>query len=442
MKLTVIVSDFERERYWQKSSVREGRYDERRQLVVYPDCPGQTFRGFGGAFTEAAGWSWLRLNQEDQEAFLACCFGADGLRYTMGRVHMNSCDFSLSSYACADCEADLEAGLFSLERDERYLIPFIQAAQRVAGRPIGLLLSPWSPPAFMKSNRDMNRGGMLLPAFWGKWAACIARFAAEYRAAGCGVRMVSVQNEPAATQLWESCRYTGEAEGRFAAEYLRPALDKAGLRDVGILVWDHNKERLYRRACETMAAAGDGSAIAGFAFHWYAGDHFAALPLVRGRWPDKELWFTEGCVEYSRFREASGPEKARGYAHDIIGNLENGANASLDWNLLLDEKGGPNHAGNYCEAPVMLRGGSFVKNPTYYAIGHFSRYICPGAVRLNHSVYDSRLECVAFRNPDGGRVAVILNRALEKRTIWVTEDGETGATVSIAPGQLMTLCWE
>lgn len=440
-KAVLISSDFDRGRYWRKRPLRESRYDEMRQLIVYRDCAEQMFRGFGGAFTEAAGWAWLTLSEKRQAELLEAYFGESGLRYALGRVHLNSCDFSLSNYACVESREEYEAGRFSVERDSVYLLPFIQAAGRTAGRPIELLLSPWSPPAFMKDNGDMNRGGKLLPEYRVLWAECLARYALEYRRAGCCVRMLSVQNEPAASQKWDSCLYTGEEEGRFAAEFLRPALDKAGLSDVGLLLWDHNKERLFFRARESMAAAGDGSAVAGFAFHWYAGDHFSALPLVRRAWPEKELWFTEGCVEYSRCRRESGADRARRYAHDIIGNLANGANASIDWNLLLDEKGGPNHAGNYCEAPVMLDGGSLRRNPSYYAIGHFSRYIRPGAVRLCHSVYDSRLECVAFRNPDGSRAAVVLNRSGGKKAVWLTEDGERGAGFSIAPGALVTLCW-
>ena len=101
-KAFLVSSNLDRGRYWRKRPLRESRYDEMRQLVVYPDCAEQTFRGFGGAFTEAAGWAWLTLSENRQEELLEAYFGESGLRYTLGRVHLNSCDFSLSNYACVE----------------------------------------------------------------------------------------------------------------------------------------------------------------------------------------------------------------------------------------------------------------------------------------------------------------------------------------------------
>lgn len=443
MKLEYIVSNFETEEYWQPAPAQTGPVNEMHQLTVYPECTGQTLKGFGGAFTEAAGWCWQQLNEADRNAFVQAYFGPEGLGYTMGRTHINSCDFSLGNYASVENADQIRRGEFTYERDRRYILPLLQAANAAAGEPVGLLLSPWSPPAFMKSNGQMNQGGTLLAEYRDQWAACMARAVREYLQAGCDVQMVSVQNEPAAVQTWDSCVYSAEEEGKFAADHLRRALDAAGLARVGILIWDHNKESLVRRAAGSFAVPGARQAVAGIAFHWYSGDHFGALDVVRKLWPEKELWFTEGCVEYSRFGDARGPEKARMYAHDILGNLNGGACASLDWNLLLDEKGGPNHVGNFCEAPVMLAaGGGFVKMPSYYAIGHFSRYLVPGSVRMAHSVWDSRLEATAFVRPDGSRAAVMLNRTGKDCTLKVTEDGENGITVTLGAGQLATLCWQ
>ena len=136
----------------------------------------------------------------------------------------------------------------------------------------------------------------------------------------------------------------------------------------------------HYRAAETLAVPRAGEAVSGFAVHWYTGDHFGALEAVRSLWPNQELWFTEGCVEYSRFDGMTALEKAEMYAHDILGNLNGGVNGSLDWNLLLDAKGGPNHVGNFCEAPVMLTedGRDFSLIDEYWYIGQFSRFIRPG----------------------------------------------------------------
>lgn len=442
MKAEYFVSEFEKGRYWQPAPVEAVTADAMQELEVYPDCTGQTLRGFGGAATEAAAHCWQQLDEAGQQAFLQACFGPEGLRYTMARTHMGSCDFSLGNYACVASARDLAEDRWDFSRDHAGMLPLLTAAGRTAGRPLELLLSPWSPPAFMKSNGEMNHGGTLLPEYRAAWARCMARTAAEYKAAGCDVRMVTVQNEPAATQTWDSCRYTAAEEGEFAARELRPALDAAGLQGVGILIWDHNKEALMRRAAATLAVPGAARAVAGIAFHWYTGDHFGALDVARRLWPEKELWFTEGCVEYSRFGEANGPDKARMYAHDILGNLEGGACAILDWNLLLDAAGGPNHVGNFCEAPLMLDGrGGFLRQPSYYAIGHFSRYLTPGSVQLAHSVWDSRMEATVFRRPDGSRAAVLLNRTGAEQTLRVTEDGSHAWQITLGAGALGTLCW-
>ncbi len=431
-----ITSNFENKTYWVQSEVENSPYDEMHQLSIYPNCTGQKIKGFGGAFTEAAGYCFKKLDEDKQNEFLQAYFGENGLRYNIGRTHMNSCDFSLGNYACAESESDE----FSMARDHEYILPLIEKAQNVKGEKIALLLSPWSPSAFMKTNGQMNKGGKLKPEYRKLWAEQIAKYIKGYNENGCNVCMVSVQNEPAAVQTWDSCVYSAREEAEFATEFLRPELDKVGLENIGILIWDHNKERLLRRATESMSVSGAENAISGFAFHWYSGDHFEALDLTGQLFFDKELWFTEGCVEYSRFGDSKGADKAKMYAHDILGNLAHGTCANIDWNLLLDEKGGPNHVGNFCEAPIMLDGkGGFIINPSYYAIGHFSRYIKAGAVKLGSSIYDSRLESVVFQNPDGTKVAVILSRADKTLPLWVTLDGETGFKTEIEAGTLTTL---
>lgn len=433
-----ITSNFENKIYWQESEFKNSNYDEMHQLSIYPQCTGQMIKGFGGAFTEAAGYCFKQLKEEKQSEFLRAYFGENGLRYNIGRTHINSCDFSLGNYACSEGENDE----FSMERDHKYILPLIIKAQKLKGEKIPLLLSPWSPSAFMKTNGQMNHGGKLKKEYYKLWAEHIAQYVKGYTENDCNVTMVSVQNEPAAVQVWDSCIYTGREEGEFATNFLRPELDKNGFEDVGILVWDHNKERLLRRATESMSVSGAEDAINGFAFHWYSGDHFDAIDLTKQLFFDKELWFTEGCVEYSRFGDRHGADKAKMYAHDILGNLAHGASANIDWNLLLDSNGGPNHVGNFCEAPIMLDDhGGFIINPSYYAIGHFSRYIKAGAVKLGSSVYDSRLEKVVFRNPDGTHVAIIFSTASEDLTLWVTLNGETGFHTEIEAGTLNTLIW-
>lgn len=425
MKVSLTITNLQAGAYWQQEEVKPAAMDCVHQVSIYPNIRRQRFEGFGGAFTEAAAYNWQKLPPEKKQKFLNCCFGPDGLGYTQGRVHMGSCDFALGNYACAESPTD---EVFHTDRDDRYLIPMILAAQRTAGHPIGLLLSPWSPPGFMKTNGEMNHGGSLKNEYRAGWAACMAKYAAHYRAAGCDVRRMSIQNEPAAVQTWDSCLYSGAEEGEFAARYLAPALLEAGCGDVKILAWDHNKDILVYRAAQTLAVPGAAEAVGGFAVHWYTGDHFEALRMAAESWPEKELWFTEGCVEYSRFDGMTPLQKAEMYAHDILGNLNAGICGSIDWNLLLDAKGGPNHVGNFCQAPVMLTedGADFSIQSEYYYIGQFSRFIRPGAVRLGASSYSTDVEVTAFENVDGSRVVVALNRTGRDLPVSITQNGQDG----------------
>ncbi|MBD5150573.1 MAG: glucosylceramidase [Oscillibacter sp.] len=440
MKAIITTTNLKDGRLWRQEELAGGTVDCVHQVTVCPDARYQTFEGFGGAFTEASAYAWQQLSPQRRQAFLDLYFGEDGLRYTQGRVHMGSCDFSLGNYACQSGQSDEG---FHTERDDQYLIPMIRAAQAAAGRPIELMLSPWSPPGFMKTNGEMNHGGSLKPEYRARWAECMAKYAAHYRSEGCDVRRMSVQNEPAAVQTWDSCVWSGAEEGAFAAEYLSPALKQAGCGDIKILAWDHNKDILVQRARETLSAKGAAQAVGGFAVHWYTGDHFEALRIAKDLWPDKELWFSEGCVEYSRFDGMTPLQKAEMYAHDILGNLNGGISGSIDWNLLLDAKGGPNHVGNFCEAPVMLTedGAGFTVQSEYYYIGQFSRFIRPGAVRLGCSAWTGSVEVTAFENRDGGRTAVVLNRTEKENAVSITEDAREAWNFVIAPHSIATLSW-
>ena len=436
--IVTITTNLEKGRYWQQEMIPvKEEMDAMHAVCLYPELTDQVFEGFGGAFTEAAAVSWQTLPKEKQRGLIEDYFSTDGLGYALGRTHMASCDFALGNYTAAGKDTDFP----DFERDDRNLIPMIKAAQEASGKSVGLLLSPWSPPAWMKTNGEMNHGGRLLPKYAESYAALLADYAAHYRAAGLDVRMLSIQNEPEAVQTWDSCIYTAEEEGKFAVKYLRPALDRAGLGDVDILCWDHNKEALIRRAKGTFSVPGAKEAVAGVAFHWYTGDHFEAVALARKLYPEKKFIFSEGCVEYSRFGGMSDLMKAGMYAHDIIGNLNAGISASIDWNLLLDEKGGPNHVGNFCEAPLMLDGnGSYEKKGSYYYIGQFSRWIRPGAVRIGCSRYCPELEVTAFRNPDGTTAAVLLNQSEREIQADITLNAEKGiAELAVEPHTIVTL---
>ncbi len=371
----------------------------------------QTHLGFGGAFTEAAATVWQGLPETARTQLLHDYFDPrSGHGYTLARVHMNSCDFALGNYAHVEQADDFALASFSIERDRRALLPFIQAALRVAARPVQLLMSPWSPPAWMKTNGEMNNGGRLRPECRAAWAQCYVRFIRAYAAEGVPVWGVSVQNEPAALQRWDSCIYSAEEERDFVRDHLGPALNGAGLGHVKIVVWDHNRDVMVERASVIYSDPEAAKYVWGTGFHWYGEDHFDHLQLVHDAWPDKQLLFTEGCQE-------GGPhlgewEVGERYARSIINDLNRWTVGWLDWNLLLDERGGPNHVGNFCSAPVLAdtARGALMHQSAYWVLGHFARFIEAGAQRVLCASATEQVDATAFVNPDASAVVVASNR--------------------------------
>lgn len=306
----------------------------------------------------------------------------------------------------------------------------------------GILVSPWSPPAYMKTNGEMNHGGKILGKYRKLWADYYVKFLLELRKEGLPVKYLTVQNEPEAVQTWDSCIYTAGEEGRFASEYLSPALKEAGLGDIQIFIWDHNKENMYDRAKGSFDVPGCRDIVSGVAVHWYTGDHFNGIRAVKKAYPEKRVIFTEGCVEYSRFTDSGEVQKAEMYAHDMIGNLKAGTDAFYDWNLLLDAQGGPNHVGNFCASPVMSDGrGGIEKHLSYYYIGHFSRYVKPGAKQILASCFSEDLEIVAFKNPNNSKAVVLLNRTEKDIQVSLTEN-EDAVSLKINAHTVCTVIFE
>lgn len=441
-ELRIITTNESRQEYWKEFTVQAEQISDAMNVVnVHPEVTYQTFHGFGGAFTEAAAHTYSSMSKEQQEKMIEDCYGKTGLSYNMGRIHMNSCDFALGNYTYIE-EGDTELNTFDISHDKIEIIPMIKDAERVAEQNISLLMSPWSPPAFMKTNNEMNHGGKLKEKYYQLWADYFVKFIKECKNCGMQIDYLTVQNEPEAVQTWDSCVYSSEEEGTFVRDYLGPTLEREGLSDIGIFVWDHNKENAYQRFKEVVFDETIAKYVRGEALHWYTGDHFEGIELVKKMFPDKEVFFTEGCVEYSRFADSKEIQKAEMYAHDIVGNLNAGISASLDWNLILDDKGGPNHVGNFCAAPIMcnVKEDTYEKRLLYYYIGHFSRYIREGAVRIGTTRYTDGFEVTGFLNTNGERVVIILNKS-DKEWEYVIRENGMGTKGKIEAHSIQTIIY-
>jgi glucosylceramidase len=382
--------------------------------------PGQRFQsieGFGGALTESSAWVLAQLPARQRLEVLRRYYDpAEGIGYTLARTHINSCDFSLGFWSLDPVAGDTSLVHFSLEPMRTWVIPLIRDAQAAAGAAnFHLLASPWSPPSWMKTNGEMPHGGGLRPEYRQAWADYFVRFVQEMdRQEHIPVWALTSQNEPQAVQTWESCIYSAAEQRDFVRDYLGPTLAKAGLSGVHLCILDHNRDLMDEW---TKTIYGDPAAakfVWGTAMHWYVSEDYAAASRAHAAFPDKPTLFTEGCCDRAMEKgkwSVGTWEHGERYAHSMVNDFKNWVCGWIDWNIVLDQTGGPNHVGNFCDAPVIVdtETGAVHYGPSFYYIAQFSRYVHPGAVRIGSHGGPAGLESVAFANPDGGLAVVVLN---------------------------------
>ena len=414
-------------------------------VFVDPSKRSQTILGIGGALTDASAETYAKLPSAKQQEILDAYFDPDkGIGYTLGRTNIHSCDFSSASYTYVT-EGDTALKSFSVDHDKQFRIPFIKKAMAAAGGKLTLFGSPWSPPAFMKTNNDMLHGGKLKPEFYQSWANYYTQFIKSYQREGIPIWGVSIQNEPMATQTWESCIYSAEDERDFLKNYLGPTMKREGLGDTKIIAWDHNRDLIYQRASTILEDPKAAQYVWGIGFHWYepwsGGDQmFDNVKLVHETFPNKNLIFTEGCVDAFKAGDLKNWRLGEAYGRSMINDFNSGAVGWTDWNVLLDEQGGPNHVGNFCFAPVHAdtKTGELIYTNSYYYIGHFSKFVRPGARRIACAPSRSQLLSAAFINPDGKVSVVVMNKSDQKVSYFLWLDGNA-AEVSSLPHSIQTL---
>lgn len=403
----------------------------------------QTFIGIGGALTDAAAETFAKLPEKKQEEFLNAYFDREeGIGYSLARTNINSCDFSSGSYTYVD-DGDVSLKSFSIAHDEQYKIPLIKRAMEKTGGKLPLFISPWSPPAWMKGNKNMLQGGILLKEFYPAWANYFVKFIKAYEADGIPVWGLTVQNEPMAKQTWESCLYTAQEERDFIKNFLGPALWNNGLKDKKLIAWDHNRDLIYHRASTILSDPEAAKYVWGIGFHWYESWTGAPTPenvkRVAEAFPATNLLLTEACnypFSWDTFDQWKWGEN---YGAAMISDFNNGAVAWTDWNVLLDETGGPNHVGNFCFAPIHgdTRDGSLHYMNSYYYIGHFSKFILPGARRMAVSSNRAQLLATGFINPDKKRVVIVMNQG-DTEVKFRLYVGEQAAELLSLPHSIMT----
>jgi O-Glycosyl hydrolase len=414
-------------------------------VFVDPTKTFQTFLGIGGALTDASAETFYKLPKAQQKEIMEAYYDPKkGIGYTLARTSIHSCDFSSDTYTyVSDGDKDLKS--FSVKHDEKFRIPFIKEAIAAAGGKLTLFASPWSPPAWMKDNNDMLHGGKLKPEFYQTWATYYTKFIKAYQQQGIPVWGITIQNEPMATQKWESCLYTAEDERDFLKNYLGPAMAKEGFANKKIIIWDHNRDLIFQRATTLLNDPAAAKYAWGVGFHWYedwsGGDQvYNNIARVHESYPGKNLLFTEGCNDHFKIERLNDWVLGERYGKSMINDFNAGTVGWTDWNVLLDETGGPNHVGNFCFAPLHadLRTNKIDYTNSYYYIGHFSKFIRPGAKRISSAPSRSGLISTAFINPDGKVAVVVMNQGNQKiaYNLWVNGKG---AEVTSLPHSIATL---
>jgi glucosylceramidase len=431
----------------------------------------QTITGFGGAFTESSAFLLNQLSKENRDRILKAYFSKEGARYSLTRTHMNSCDFSLNNYSYTPVPGDRNLEHFSIEEDKDDLIPMIKDAMAISEDGFKLFASPWTAAPWMKDNNKWV-GGKLLPEYYDTWALFFSKYVDAYKAEGIDIWGFTVENEPHGNgENWESMHYSPEEMTHFVQQFLGPKLEADGKGNLVILGYDQNREGIREWVDVMYKDEASSKYYDGTAVHWYEStyDYFPTeLQYAHEKAPDKYLIQTEACVDaevpvwqddkWYWKKEATDwgydwrePAKkylhpkyapANRYARDIIGCLNNWVDGWVDWNMVLDTKGGPNWANNWCIAPVIVdpEKDEVYFTPLYYIMAHFSKFIRPGAVIIDAQNTDDDLMVAAAKNPDNSIVVVVFNEGTSLKTFDLSLKNKNNAKkISISPQAIQTI---
>lgn len=429
----------------------------------------QKILGFGGSFTESSAYLLQKLSPQNRDSIIEAYFGDSGARYSLTRKHINSCDFSLGQYSYAPVPGDTSLKHFSIAEDTSDVIPMIKKAMSVSTDGFRILSSPWTAPPWMKDNKDWV-GGRLLPKYYDTWALYFKKYIEAYKNEGISIWGVTVENEPLGNDSnWESMHFTPSEMNAFVRDHLGPELE--GIEpDVKILGYDQNRDEAMYDWVDTLY--GDAKAAPfydGLAVHWYAStyDYFPkALQYAHNKAPEKLIIQSEACIDAQQpawkddawywSKEATdwgyrwAPEDQKylhpkyvpvfRYARDIIGCLNNHVNGWIDWNMVLNRKGGPNWFENWCVAPIIVDEDQdeVYFTPLYSVMKHFSRFIRPDAVRVGFEFVEGDIMCTAAENPNGEVVVIVFNPTSDPESIKIKMSNHS-TTVSIAPKALQTI---
>jgi glucosylceramidase len=370
----------------------------------------QIIDGFGFALTGGSAQLLMAMGTTQRAALLKELFttGENGIGVSYLRLSIGSSDMNEHVYSYDDLppgETDVELTKFNLGDDRAAVIPVMK--EILAIRPeIKILGSPWSAPAWMKTNNDV-KGGELKPEYYGAFAKYFVKYIEAMRAEGITIDAVTIENEPLNPKNTPSMVVFAKEEDEFVASAMGPAFEKAGIK-TKILLYDHNADVLSY-ALSILGDPASSKYVDGTAFHLYGGDA-SMITKVHDAYPQKNLYLSEQSITEPRMGPLGIAEAVR---RVIIGATRNWCRNVMLWNLAADPQNGP-HTNNGgctdCSGAITLEGNSISKNVAYYAVQHVSQFVPPGSVRVASSEME-QLATVAFLTPQQKMVLVVSNTA-------------------------------
>jgi glucosylceramidase len=382
----------------------------------------------------------MRMDAPERSALLKELFATDGdslglsyLRVSIGSSDMNDHAFTYDDISAG--QSDPELAKFDFGPDMTTVIPVLKEILAI-NPSIRILGSPWSAPAWMKTN-DALKDGSLKPELYPVYAQYLVKYLALMRAQGINVDAITVQNEPLNPHNTPSMVMQAADQANFIQQALGPAFHKAHLR-TKILVYDHNCDR-PDYPLTILKDPGASRYVDGSAFHLYGGE-ITALTTVHDAFPKKNVYFTEQMVVDRR--EDSKLSVATPEARLIIGATRNWSRNVLLWNLAADPQLGPhtNDGGcPVCEGAITLNGNTVTRNVAWYVVAHASKFVRPGSVRIESNVLEP-LPNVAFKTPDGHRVVIVANTSHAMQMFQIAWHGKS-MTATLDDGAVGTYIW-
>ena len=425
----------------QTSPLHFEKSDSNLQAILIDDARGyQSMDGFGFALTGGSAQLLMKMGAQERKAFLQQLvgLGADGIGVSYLRISIGSSDMNDHAFTYDDLaagETDPTFAKFDLGPDKSTVVPVLKEILAINPK-IRILGSPWSAPAWMKTN-DALKGGNLRREYYKTYAQYLVTYLHTMDRLGIHLDAITLQNEPLNPNNTPSMVLEASDAAVFIKEALGPAFRNAGIT-TKIQVYDHNCDR----PDYPLTILNDPEArqyVDGSAFHLYGGE-MGALSQVHEAYPDKNLYFTEQMV-IDKGDNAPLPV-AEAVARLVIAAPRNWSRNVLLWNLAADPKFGP-HTDNggcpMCEGAVTLDGNNVTKNVAWYVIAHAAKFVRPGSVRI-WSTSTSVLPDVAFKTPDGKHVLIVANPGHRSETFQVRYRGES-FTSTLSGESVGTYIW-